>query len=371
MSASETVRARGTSAKSDPVAAFAEALNAAAGELARAGCGPGDMRVLTLSGPEPAALSLARRPIDRTYRETFGGTRPPVKVAAGAAVTVEIEAARPAAPDPAPVWQGLSRAELMREYSPRGQVPSMRALFDKWTADGLAWRRSHTATDLFYGPSADETFDLYRPAGSGRPPVWIFIHGGYWQASGKEQHGQFMQGMLDAGYAVANVDYGLAPETPLERIVAQIYACVDFIARSGESLGIDSSALHVSGHSAGGHLAAMVASRADGPPVRSALLLSGLFDLAPFAHLPMGKIVGLKGAADIATLSPLGRKCRAARVGVALGALESAQFKWQSDEIARAWSAGSPLHLEGANHFSLLDGLNGGPLLELAKATAR
>jgi hypothetical protein len=55
---------------------------------------------------------------------------------------------------------------------------------------------------------------------------------------------------------------------------------------------------------------------------------------------------------------------------VALGALESAQFKWQSDEIARAWNASAPLHLAGANHFSLLDGLNAGPLLELAKATA-
>lgn len=371
MSVSESIRARGASAKPDAVAAFAQALTAAAGELARAGCGPGDMRAITVCGPEPAALSLARRPIDRAYRETFGGTRPPIKVVAGDGVSVEIEAVRGHAPDPTPVWQGLSRAELMREYSPRNQVPSMRVLFDQWTADGTAWRKNHPATDISYGASADETFDLYRPTGARRPPVWIFIHGGYWQASGKEQHGQFMQGMLDAGYAVANVDYALAPEAPLERIVSQIYTCVDFIARSGESLGIDASSLHVSGHSAGGHLAAMVAGREDGPPIRSALLLSGLFDLTPFTHMPMGRIVGLKCEADIDALSPIRQKCRAGRIGVALGALESAQFKWQSDAIARAWGAPAPLQLAGANHFSLLDGLNAGPLLELAKATAR
>ncbi len=371
MSASEILKLRGASTKPDPLAAFEDALWQAAGALASAGRTPGTMRAMTWTAPDPAALSPARRVVDRLYREAFGGTRPPVRVVAGSEVSVEIEAAPMPAPDPAPVWHGHSRMALMREYSPRNQVPDLRAMFRQWSVDGMAWRAKHAALDIAYGATADETFDLYRPARVARPPVWMFIHGGYWQATGKEQHAQFMQGMLDAGYAVANVDYGLAPETSLEKIVAQIGACIDFIARSGEALGVDASAIHVSGHSAGGHLAAMMACRTDGAQVRSALLLSGLFEMTPFEFLPMGRIVGLKGAADIDALSPARRPCRAARIGVALGGLESDEFKWQSDEIARVWKAPSPLHVAGANHFTLLDGLNAGALLDLAKATAR
>ena len=80
---------------------------------------------------------------------------------------------------------------------------------------GEAFRARHGAADLAYGPDRFERLDLYRPAGATRAPIFVFIHGGYWQASDKVQHAQFAQGLLDAGYAVAMPNYGLAPDTPL------------------------------------------------------------------------------------------------------------------------------------------------------------
>jgi arylformamidase len=370
MSESDVFVVRGTSAAADPHVAFADSLWQAVGALMKAGGTPGTMRAMTWTAPEPAVLSPRRRDIDRLYREALGGARPAVTLRAGEEIAVEIAATKAAAPNPTPVWHGLSRAELAREYSPRNQVPDMRPLFQQWTREGLAWRANHAAIDIAYGKLPDETFDLYVPKGKKRRPVWMFIHGGYWQATGKEQHAQFMQGMLAAGFAVANVDYTLCPDIPLSGIVDQIGACIDFIAREADALGIDGSSIHVSGHSAGGHLSAMMAARETGAPIKSALLLSGLFEMEPFPFLPMGPIIGVTTPAHVAALSPIRFKSRAAKIGVALGDLESAEFKWQSDEIAKAWHTPAPLHLAGAHHFSLLDGLNAGPLLDLAIATA-
>lgn len=370
MSASEVFTVRGTSNAADPLTAFADALWQAIGGLMKAGGTPGTMRAMIWTAPNPAALSPQRRAIDRLYREALGGARTQITLQAGDAIAVEIAAVKAPAPNPEPVWHGLSRAELAREYSPRNQVPDMRPLFRQWSREGTAWRANHAAIDIAYGKSPDETFDLYLPKGKKSPPVWMFIHGGYWQATGKEQHAQYMQGMLDAGFAVANVDYTLCPDIPLSGIVEQIGACIDFIAANGSALSVDGTSIHVSGHSAGGHLSAMMAARETGAPIKSALLLSGLFDMTPFPFLPMAKVIGVTNAEHVAAMSPILRKSRAAKIGVALGDLESAEFKWQSDAIAAAWNAPKPLHLAGAHHFSLLDGLNAGPLLDLAKATA-
>ncbi len=370
MSASEVFTVRGASTAADPLTAFADSLWQAIGGLMKAGGSPGTMRGMVWTAPNPAVLSPRRRAIDRLYREALGGARTAVTVRTGDGIAVEIEAAKAPAPDPEPVWHGLSRAELAREYSPRNQVSDMRPVFRQWTREGRDWRANHAALDIAYGKAPDETFDLYLPKGKKAPPVWMFIHGGYWQATGKEQHAQFMQGMLDAGFAVANIDYTLCPDIPLSGIVDQIGTCIDFIAANGSSLGVDGASIHVAGHSAGGHLCATMAARENGAPVKSALLLSGLFDMTPFPFLPMAKIISVTSAEDVAALSPIRAKPYAAKIGVALGDLESAEFKWQSDAIVAAWNAPKPLHLAGANHFSLLDGLNGGPLLELAKATA-
>ncbi|ALA20530.1 hypothetical protein AL346_20715 (plasmid) [Chelatococcus sp. CO-6] len=260
--------------------------------------------------------------------------------------------------------------ELARQYSPRLQT-DMEALFRQWSRDGEAFRAHHRGLDLAYGPGVYERLDLYRPQGARRAPLWVFLHGGYWQASDKAQHAQFARGMLDAGYAVAMPNYGLAPDTPLRVIVAQVGAALRFLAREADSLGIDAARIHLAGHSAGGHLAAMAALDPRDPPVRSALLLSGLFDLTPLGLLPLGRLLGLDDAALAARLSPLGHPPpRGLRIGVAVGEKESDEFKRQSRVIAEAWGAPAPLIAADRHHFSLLEDLNGGALLDLALATA-
>lgn len=374
-SARDMIEAAGVGEGDDPVRALSDALAQAGAGLAAARVGPQFLKEMVWAAPDPASIHPGRRVVDLVWREAFGGFRPApvIQRSPDGFVHVIARAARPDAPPPdQPVYQGYSVAQLAMQMSPRNQVPDMLAEFRKWTREGAQARAGLGGLDIAYGPKPDNRLDLYRPQGVERPPVWVFIHGGYWQAATKDQHAQFCKGMLDAGFAVANIDYPLAPETPLAGIVTEVRAALRFLVREADNLSIDAGRLHVCGHSAGGHLTAWVASDPEGPPVQSALALSGIFDLEALRLIPMGRVLGLNTRALGRRLSPLFRRPRAGtRVRIAVGALESDEFKRQSAELAKAWGTPAPLHVEGANHFSLLDHLNHGKLLKLALEAAR
>lgn len=360
----------GRSDLGEPVAALRQALWMAGAALIQAGGMPATMTGMVWTSPDPAAVHPSRREIELIRREATGGFLPPVTLSASETTTVRITAHRASPPPDGPVWRSFPQAEFMREYSPRAQVPDLAAVFLAWSRAGAAFLADKPGRDLRYGTMPEERLDLHLPPGVRRPPVWAFIHGGYWQACTKEQHAQFTAGMLRAGFAVANIEYALAPSCDLRTIARQITKALCFIRDHADALGVDGEALHVCGHSAGGHLAAMAACDLDAPPLRSALPISGLFDLEPIALLPMASLLGLDRPGAVAALSPLRRQPRC-KVSVAVGALESSEFIRQSAELAAGWSVAPALALGEANHFTVLDGLNAGPLLELALATAR
>src|SRR5205814_10346329 len=165
-----------------------------------------------------------------------------------------------------------------------------------------------------------------------------------WQAIAKEQNAQFTAGLLKSGFAVANVDYSFCPQMPLPQITLQIRAALNFLHREAGNLGVDATRLHLVGHSAGAHLAAMMAADPDCPMIASALLISGIFDLRPLALLPMGDVLGLTDTAIVRRNSPINFRPRSGcRIGVALGAAESDEFKRQSADLASVWRADPPL----------------------------
>ena len=352
----------------EPASIFRDALAQLAGALGTAGVAPAALTSMTWTAADPAAFHITRPAIDLAWRDFFGGFRPPVAVQQGD-VALRIEARAGAAPV-ASGWGAFTAAELAREYAPRLQVSDAPALFAQWRRDGAAFRARHAALDIAYGPSAAETFDLYCPSGRGPFPVWVSLHGGFWQALDKVQNAQFSQGLLDHGFAVCNVNYGLCPQTRLPDIVAQVARALGFLAREASALGIDAERLNLTGHSAGGHLAAMAALDAEGPPLRAILPVSGVFDLAPLMALPMGRLFGL-ASADVARLSPLHHAAPAAtRVALCVGGAESSEFRRHTTDLAKRWKAPT-LVTEGANHFTVLDGFNGGALLDLALAVSR
>lgn len=374
LSVSDRLVARLTSESllADPVDALRAALFAVGKEMGAGGFAPPHLVSMRWQSPDPDALDPSLMAVDLAYREVFVGFRPPItrQAAPIEGVRVEINCARPVEP----LSEDISALE--RAYSARRGV-DMEAVLGQWRAEGREARDSLDALgrarlDIAYGGGPFEKLDLFLPEGIGPHPCWIFLHGGYWMATDKAQYAQFAGGLLRAGIAVALPNYALAPQVRLEEQVSQGARALDFLSGHAVALQLDAARFHLAGHSAGAHLAAMISAAPTRPSLKSLLLLSGLYDLAPLGLTPLGKLLGLDDKARAARLDPLARNRPAGlAIAHALGGLEAEGFSVQAGKIEQAWNVERGFIIPDANHFSLLDGLKSGPLLELALKLAR
>ena len=151
--------------------------------------------------------------------------------------------------------------------------------------------------DVRYGPGPKQTVDLFpaeRPRGA-----LLFIHGGYWRALDKDDHSFIAPSFVAEGIGVAVVNYDLCPGVRIAHIVEQCRQAVDWLTREGESHGVPAQRLIVGGHSAGGHLTAMMFAtdwKARGTPAGAmvgGVSISGVFDLEPLVGVSFNSDLGL------------------------------------------------------------------------------
>jgi len=145
-----------------------------------------------------------------------------------------------------------------RGYNNRAAVPEHPVWLERWTATSrdviaaFAPRR-----DVRYGRGVQETLDLYLPSGTPCGTL-MFIHGGWWRALDKSDHAFVVPPFLAQGMAVAVVNYDLCPQASIGEISAEMRRALAFLVREAPRLGIPAAPLVVAGHSAGGHLTAML-----------------------------------------------------------------------------------------------------------------
>lgn len=285
-----------------------------------------------------------------------------------------------------PVYNGYMADELQRQYGARAAVPEHPAIFQRWRVESAAYRDEAPAArpDLRYGGRPRQRIDLFHPDGATPAPLHLFLHGGYWQAMERGDFSFVARGLNARGIATAIIGYSLCPEVSLADIVDEASAAVAWLHARRDDLGLDHGPLQVSGHSAGGQLAAMLAAsgaRSLGRETGSHEIdwiapVSGVFDLEPLIHTGLNDALRL----DIATareLSPLTRRpAQPPAIDAWVGALESDEFQRQSREFVRAWrgpAGETSLHrIDGCNHFTVLDALYApdGPLVRRAAERA-
>ena len=260
------------------------------------------------------------------------------------------------------MYETLTEADFSRHFMPRLAVPD----HETWLAEDFALgttireRLTHRRNER-YGPGPLQVVDLF-PAEAPNSPIFVFIHGGYWRALSKDHFSYIAEPLLDAGAAVAMVDYDLCPAVSLATVVAQIAQSIAWIRGQARTINGDPDRLIVSGNSAGAHLAAMMLSHdwnEAGPRsfIQGAVLVTGIYDLAPISHIQVREDVAL-GAPDIEALSPLRlAPLVKAPVVVAVGGAEPELWIDQSARYHRkltdAGLESEYMVLPGHHHFSI------------------
>jgi arylformamidase len=253
-----------------------------------------------------------------------------------------------------------------RGYDNRAAVPEFPQYFKRWAEDSAAVRSTlRCVQDVRYGGRPRETLDLF-PAG-GRRGLLIFIHGGYWRALDKSDHSFIAPPLVAEGFDVAVINYDLCPDVTIGTIALECRNALGWLVKNGAQRGIATDNIVICGHSAGGHLVAMLQAadlRQDGVDpgvIKGMVSISGLFDLEPFLYIALNADLRLD-AASAAAWSPV-RMQPAVRVPLLLaaGASETSEFLRQSQMQWDAWPqvrpAGStgPMLLTGRHHFSAID----------------
>jgi arylformamidase len=265
--------------------------------------------------------------------------------------------ARPAAARA--IYRGMDRAALDAAYNNGAAVADSADWLARWRELSAAVRSSPRARlDIPYGSRPRARFD-YFPFGAARAPLFVFVHGGYWQRNDKDMFAFLADGPRAHGIDVAVVGYTLAPEARLTDIVGEIHQALSLLRERADAFGFDRDRLFVGGWSAGGHLTAIVS---DHPAFRGGLPISGIFDLEPIALNYLNEKLALD-ASEIATLSPLRvLSGRSPPLRLFVGSDELPELRRQSAAYAEAARArGLPVALTvlpGRHHYSILDELS-------------
>lgn len=336
-------------------------------DLARQGAAPPHIRTLTITTPDPDAFDAALPEIDLLYREILGGNFGDIALVKGDSVTFTAVAhVPPASKDP--VYLDYDAAKLSMEYSPRVSVPEASQIMAAWRVDGTAHQETRTA-EISYGPDSAHTIDLYLPQGVKNAPLHVYIHGGYWQALDKKDNAHLCRKIVEAGIAIAALNYPLCPPASIGDIVTDCRTALAHLYQTADQNGYDADWITISGHSAGGHLVAMLAAThwpqidPDLPRdlIKGTVSISGLFDLEPLRHIGLNNALRLTEN-DARTLSPmLLNLVSNAPFVAAVGGAESDEFRRQSQDYADHWRDRRKdidyLELPDLNHFTVVEAL--------------
>lgn len=280
------------------------------------------------------------------------------------------------------IFRGYGRSELDRQYNNRRRFPGHEELFRTWREWSAATRaRLRANIDLAYGLGPMERLDVF-PADQAAAPIYVFFHGGYWQSLDKWDYSFVADGMVPNGVMTALPNFALAPAVEMDEIVRQSRAAIAWLWQHARELGGDPDRIYAGGHSAGGHIAAMLlatdwpnfAAALPADLIKGACAISALFDMEPIRLSYLNDTLGMSKEVcerndPLRQLYPVPTPLM-----IVLGEDESEEYYRQLVEMSDLWSRlGYPLEVrleKGRNHFDVVHDLRL-PASDLVRAQLR
>ncbi len=253
--------------------------------------------------------------------------------------------------------------DMDRAYSNGAFIAGAESYPPLWAEKAAAFRAGlgeRARLDLPYGAAERQKFDLFLPQAVPKG-LLIYVHGGYWLAFGRDSWSHLAGGALAVGWACAMPSYTLAPQARISAITVEIGRAVDAAA------GMVAGPVVVTGHSAGGHLAARMGC-VDAPlatRVARVVPISPVAELAPLMQTLMNEKLGIT-AAEAARESPARLPLRSGvSAHVWVGGQERPVFLWQARHLSEHWDCGWTV-AKGRHHFDVIDELSdpGSALME-------
>ena len=266
------------------------------------------------------------------------------------------------------VYRDYTRSELDAQYNNRSRYPEYTEYFsnwERWSGEAKV-AMPNARLDVSYGASPMETLDIF-PANEPGAPIQVMIHGGYWYSLDKKHDSFVAQGLKPHGVTTVVINYGLAPEYGMDKIVRQNRSAFEWVWRNAADINGDPDQIYTVGQSAGGHLVLMVLAT-DWPAfgaglpvdlVKGGISISGIYDLEPIRLCYLNDKVGMDEEVALRN-SPIHQTYpSAAPLMFVSGDIESDEYFRQADAMEAVWTThGYPcehLSLPGRNHFTMAD----------------
>lgn len=255
--------------------------------------------------------------------------------------------------------------DLEAEYNNRARVPDHEQVITEWLDDAASYREvAACELGISYGDHERQKYDFFPANGRDDAPIVVFIHGGYWQALDRMSFSHVASGVAAHGLDMAIPSYRLAPEVSVQNIIDDLVTvCLALWKTHGRKL-------VVTGHSAGGHLAAAMFATdwpAHGGPaglVSAGLGISGLYDLRPLMPISINERIGIDHNISMQCSPLLWRSPQHGRFEAWVGGAESREYHRQSETLAACWSGAGitcSWQLVGDdNHFTVVNHLADG-----------
>jgi arylformamidase len=261
------------------------------------------------------------------------------------------------------VFLNYTQAELDRAYDQAAWAPDRAAIIASYASDSAAVRAAVPPQTVKYGSTDAEALDIFKPGNPGRLPIHVFLHGGAWTSLSKDDASALAPCFVDSGAVYIALGFANVPTVRLPDMVEQCRRALGWIAANAASFSGNADAIHISGHSSGAHLAAVLMTTdwaARGLPadlIKSTVLLSGIYELYPVMLSSRRNYLKLTPD-EVAALSPMRHMGQLhGPVVVSVGDQESPEFKRQETEMADVLAGMGALRMRATsfnhNHFQM------------------